>query len=44
MPPIGFGVFAVPARDTQRIVEDALAVGYRMIDTAAAYENEEQVG
>jgi diketogulonate reductase-like aldo/keto reductase len=40
IPQLGFGVFQVPAEDTQRIVEDALAAGYRLIDTAAAYRNE----
>jgi diketogulonate reductase-like aldo/keto reductase len=44
IPQLGFGVFQVPPEDTQRIVEDALAVGYRHIDTAAAYGNEEGVG
>ena len=41
---LGLGVFQVPEDDTQRIVEDALAVGYRHIDTAAGYYNEEGVG
>ena len=44
MPAIGFGVFQIPADETERIVSDALEVGYRMIDTAASYFNEEQVG
>lgn len=44
MPAIGFGVFQIPAGETERIVTDALEVGYRMIDTAASYFNEEQVG
>lgn len=44
MPSIGFGVFQIPADDTERVVTDALEVGYRMIDTAASYFNEEQVG
>lgn len=44
MPAIGFGVYQVPASETERVVSDALEVGYRMIDTAASYMNEEQVG
>ena len=44
IPQLGFGVFQVPPEDTQRIVEDALAAGYRHIDTAAAYRNEAGVG
>lgn len=44
MPAIGFGVFQISADETERVVSDALEVGYRMIDTAASYFNEEQVG
>lgn len=44
IPQLGFGVFQVPLEDTQRAVEDALAVGYRHIDTAAIYRNERGVG
>ena len=44
MPAIGFGVFQIPAGDTERAVSDALETGYRMIDTAASYFNEKQVG
>ncbi len=44
IPQLGFGVFQVPPEDTQRTVEDALEVGYRHIDTAAAYQNEAGVG
>jgi 2,5-diketo-D-gluconate reductase A len=44
IPQIGFGVFQVPPDQTQRIVEDALEVGYRHLDTAAAYRNEAGVG
>lgn len=44
MPAIGFGVFQIPAHETERAVTDALEVGYRMIDTAASYFNEQQVG
>jgi 2,5-diketo-D-gluconate reductase A len=41
---LGFGVFQVPPEQTQRVVEDALEVGYRHIDTAAGYGNEAGVG
>ena len=44
MPVLGFGVYQIPADDTEQAVSDALAVGYRHIDTAAAYQNEEAVG
>ncbi|WP_317298932.1 aldo/keto reductase [Collinsella tanakaei] len=44
IPQIGFGTFKIPACDTQRAVEEALALGYRHVDTAAAYNNEEGVG
>lgn len=44
MPSIGFGVFQIPAENTEDVVSQALETGYRMIDTAAAYFNEEQVG
>jgi 2,5-diketo-D-gluconate reductase A len=44
IPQLGFGVFQVPAADTQAVVEEALAVGYRHIDTASSYGNEEGVG
>lgn len=44
IPQIGFGVFLVPADQTQAAVEHALAVGYRHIDTAMIYGNEEAVG
>ena len=44
MPIIGFGVYQIPADETEQAVADALAVGYRHIDTAAAYGNEEAVG
>jgi 2,5-diketo-D-gluconate reductase A len=44
IPQLGFGVFRVEPSSAQRVVEDALEVGYRHIDTAAAYNNEEQVG
>jgi 2,5-diketo-D-gluconate reductase A len=44
IPQLGFGTFQVPADDAQRAVEEALAIGYRHIDTAAIYGNEEGVG
>src|SRR5207244_13251121 len=44
IPQLGFGVFQVPAAETQKAVEDALEAGYRHIDTAAAYRNEAGVG
>lgn len=45
MPLEGFGVFQVPeAEICERAVSQALAAGYRLIDTAAAYLNEEAVG
>lgn len=44
MPILGFGVFQVPAEETERVVTDALAAGYRHLGTAAAYGNEEAVG
>jgi 2,5-diketo-D-gluconate reductase A len=44
IPQLGFGVFQVPPEDTQEVVEEALASGYRHIDTAAAYRNEAGVG
>ena len=45
MPLLGFGVFQVPdLAECERSVSDALEVGYRLIDTAASYGNEEAVG
>ncbi|MCB2411090.1 aldo/keto reductase [Hymenobacter lucidus] len=45
MPLLGFGVFQVPdAVECEQSVAEALRVGYRLIDTAAAYGNEEAVG
>jgi len=44
MPMVGLGVYNIPERDTQRVVEDAVSVGYRSIDTAAMYYNEKAVG
>jgi 2,5-diketo-D-gluconate reductase A len=44
IPQLGFGVFQVPPEDTADIVTRAFETGYRHIDTAAAYRNEEGVG
>lgn len=44
MPLVGYGVFQVDPKECERCVADALAVGYRSIDTAQAYFNEEGVG
>ncbi len=44
MPMLGFGVYQTPPEDTERCVAEALEVGYRLIDTAQAYGNEEGVG
>ncbi|MDE6032605.1 MAG: aldo/keto reductase [Muribaculaceae bacterium] len=44
MPIIGYGVYQVDPAECERCVSDALKVGYRMIDTAQAYHNEEGVG
>lgn len=44
MPRIGYGVYQVNPEECKRCVADALSVGYRMIDTAQAYHNEEGVG
>ena len=44
MPQIGYGVYQVTPEECERCVADAISVGYRMIDTAQAYHNEEAVG
>jgi 2,5-diketo-D-gluconate reductase A len=44
MPILGFGVYQIPPEQTEQAVSDALAAGYRHIDTAAAYLNEDAVG
>jgi diketogulonate reductase-like aldo/keto reductase len=44
IPQLGFGVFQIPDEQTAPAVERAVQIGYRLIDTAAAYGNEEQVG
>ncbi len=41
---LGYGVFQVPPKETEQPVAEALAAGYRQIDTAAAYRNEGGVG
>ena len=44
IPQVGFGTFQIPPEETQQAVERALEVGYRHLDTAAAYYNEAGVG
>ena len=44
MPILGFGVYQIPPEQTEQAVTDALAAGYRLLDTAAAYGNEEAAG
>lgn len=44
MPMLGYGVYQISQQECERCVEDALSVGYRSIDTAQAYNNEEAVG
>jgi 2,5-diketo-D-gluconate reductase B len=44
IPRLGFGTFRMPGNDAQPVVESAIELGYRHIDTAAIYENEEAVG
>ncbi|MGW7608021.1 aldo/keto reductase [Streptomyces sp. NPDC054766] len=44
MPILGFGVYQIPPEQTEQAVTEALAAGYRLLDTAAAYGNEEAVG
>jgi 2,5-diketo-D-gluconate reductase A len=44
MPVLGYGVYQVTPEECERCVADAVSVGYRMIDTAQAYQNEEGVG
>jgi 2,5-diketo-D-gluconate reductase A len=44
MPVLGFGVFQIPENETQAAVEAALEAGYRHLDTAASYQNEDAVG
>ena len=44
MPQLGYGVYQVAKDECERCVADALSVGYRLIDTAQSYFNEEEVG
>ncbi|MFJ7978056.1 aldo/keto reductase [Peribacillus sp. NPDC096379] len=44
MPKLGFGVFQIPKEECEKCVLDAITVGYRHIDTAQSYFNEEEVG
>lgn len=44
MPSVGFGVYQIDKNETKEVVLEALEVGYRMIDTAASYFNEREVG
>src|SRR3954463_525182 len=44
IPQLGFGVFQVPPAQTAEVVSQALQVGYRHIDTAEMYGNEQEVG
>nr|WP_302649292.1 aldo/keto reductase [uncultured Agathobaculum sp.] len=44
MPMEGFGVFQIPEESCENAVRDALAAGYRLIDTASSYQNEKAVG
>ena len=44
MPMEGFGVFQIPENDCERVVLEAAEAGFRLIDTASSYQNEEAVG
>ena len=44
MPKLGFGVYQTAPVETEKAVSEALETGYRLIDTAASYRNEEGVG
>lgn len=44
IPQLGLGTYLIPDDDAERVVGDALGLGYRHIDTAAIYDNEEGVG
>ena len=44
IPQLGFGVFQIPAQETETAVANAIDAGYRLIDTAQGYQNEEGVG
>jgi diketogulonate reductase-like aldo/keto reductase len=44
MPVLGYGVYQIPQDECERCVLDAIEAGYRSIDTAQSYKNEEAVG
>ena len=44
MPKLGFGTYQILKEETEQAVRDAIDVGYRLIDTAQSYGNEEEVG
>ena len=44
MPQLGFGVYQIPKENTTQAVYDAIKIGYRLIDTATAYQNEKETG
>ena len=44
MPKLGYGVYQTPPEETEACVSEAIRTGYRSIDTAQAYGNEEGVG
>ena len=44
MPQEGFGVFQIPPQDCKEVVLNAIRAGYRLLDTASSYKNEEAVG
>ena len=44
IPQLGYGLYKVPAQDATRLSLDAIALGYRHLDTAAFYGNEREVG
>jgi 2,5-diketo-D-gluconate reductase A len=44
IPQLGFGLYKVPSTDASRLCRDAIAIGYRHLDTAAFYGNEREVG
>ncbi len=44
IPQLGIGTYLIPREDTERLVSDALEIGYRHIDTAASYGNEAEIG
>ena len=44
MPLLGLGVYDMHRREAEQAVHDALEIGYRLIDTAAMYQNESEIG